>query len=1280
MEPRTELQPVESLLQQDRPPVLVVVGAGVSIGATRASAASWQGLLLDGLETVVARGIRTPEEIAPERDLVRLSFARSPFPMGEVLRRAEALIEHFGGASDPRFARWLADSVGSLRAGPGSDGTLRAIADLHDGGALVLTTNYDDLVSHACQAPPVTWLDANEFLRVMRREKRGVLHIHGHWRQPESVVLGLGTYDRIRNSEPLQMLFRDLWLERTWLYVGCGDGLDDPNFGPLLAWGIEKFGPSALTSYLLARQPASASGPAPNVKVVPYQEHAELPEILSGLTPIGRCFPFVRLGPNADCNAIRNSAQPPLDSPLASWEEYRAGLVPRSMLAARMHDRLEEHGWAFVLDAASVGKTTAALVMATHGDQDPNLIFYLTLKDVSESDADASSKCLMIARRLARPGILLIVDDVNHHPALARKVLEQWRDRSGGSRLLLIGTRGHRAAAPAAASAMAALQSEPANPVIMARPKKADVRGIFAFLMARLAPETTLPEPPSDVLERWHRDFGCELAAFAAAVTERRTAILAGDWSLPIEAAAAWMRDHHLLRLEPEALQNAACLAAFASQDLELEVPRPALPHPETPYVAPLLARGIVRETRHPGGTPDSYGLHESGWGALILSALRPSPDATRLVHEAAACSASLALNTSDHLQRAREVGRDRALWHFLADDSRRDAVRTSAMGLSLPELRAWLARAGTHEPSLANEVWDSLERAPDLLLERARATELPNVGEWIALAHTRNRAPLADGMWKALVADSSFVEGQLRALPLDEWRSLVVLGERRGDAVFLDRTWSILLDEPAMLTRKVRDLPLQRFGDFFDLAVEAGHPEALEAVWKELLANPGERVADALRAELWATGAFSDAARRHGFADRLAPFWAELRARKSDLTAALDRQPIRTLGYLMHVFATEKQDELLDATSTHLASDLPGTGRRLAGARPREIAGFLDSAPPVLAYTLAAGFDERRLMQFARSPGQCAPVGLARLADHLIDLDREDLGREMIRILLERADRGDFPPRHGGIHEVAILLSCALDQFPDEEPPALRRFVANVVSPTWLGAGYSTDECGHLAGALSRIATRQAPDIARRFLHPLLGMRIGRELALPARVDRDSAARLSLLGAADHLGVAMRPAWFDRLDPAPLAAIPEHVLPTEPDADDVRFYQRQMWMGLRVLARYVPVDILVSPVQLARTLHGWRAARLESESKLVSPLRALDRAMVQWLEACVENGGGRLARDTRPLAQLFSEDTGPPTANVATTRPPRRGSRGRRTGKRTTSSSDASPETSGDA
>jgi hypothetical protein len=62
-----------------------------------------------------------------------------------------------------------------------------------------------------------------------------------------------------------------------------------------------------------------------------------------------------------------------------SLQEYLDGEVPALESDDVVTTRLAQHGWAFVLDVASVGKTTLALRMATGMEQREHPTFYIDL-------------------------------------------------------------------------------------------------------------------------------------------------------------------------------------------------------------------------------------------------------------------------------------------------------------------------------------------------------------------------------------------------------------------------------------------------------------------------------------------------------------------------------------------------------------------------------------------------------------------------------------------------------------------------------------------------------------------------------------------------------------------------------------------------------------------------------------------------------------------------------------------------------------------------------------
>ena len=165
-----------------------------------------------------------------------------------LLSVAEQITRKLGGASGGEFKRWMRETVGTLRLLHPE--VPQALRDL---GVPLLTTNYDDILEEATGLPALTWRDTSETERVLRGEDRAILHLHGYWKRPESVILGVRSYEEILRDPHAQAVLRALRLTKTLLFVGFGGGLDDPNFGTLLRWTREIFGGSEVRHFRLAR-------------------------------------------------------------------------------------------------------------------------------------------------------------------------------------------------------------------------------------------------------------------------------------------------------------------------------------------------------------------------------------------------------------------------------------------------------------------------------------------------------------------------------------------------------------------------------------------------------------------------------------------------------------------------------------------------------------------------------------------------------------------------------------------------------------------------------------------------------------------------------------------------------------------------------------------------------------------------------------------------------------------------------------------------------------------
>jgi tetratricopeptide (TPR) repeat protein len=260
---------------------LIVCGAGVSIEATGGEAPSWAGLLETGIGAVLALDPGAAAWAAYARD--RLGKAKAEDWIGV----ADEITERLGGCGNAEFGDWIEEQVGRLAVR--APALLDAIGSL---GCPVATTNYDDILARHLDVPPITWDDPDQVHRFLDGRRDGVLHLHGHWRKPATIVLGSGSYEALKDDARKEILSRYAALARPAVYVGCSaDGLGDPDFTHLARF-VGEWQQSAPRSYWLIRQ-----GQVPDAKrllatdsgrlfPLPFgKDYPELPAFLRGLAP-----------------------------------------------------------------------------------------------------------------------------------------------------------------------------------------------------------------------------------------------------------------------------------------------------------------------------------------------------------------------------------------------------------------------------------------------------------------------------------------------------------------------------------------------------------------------------------------------------------------------------------------------------------------------------------------------------------------------------------------------------------------------------------------------------------------------------------------------------------------------------------------------------------------------------------------------------------------------------------------------------------------------------------
>jgi SIR2-like domain len=205
--------------------VIAIIGTGVATRSSGQALASWKGLLANGIDWCVSYKRPNATEVWAGRQREALISD----DLDDLLGVAQQVSRKLGAPRDGAYRAWLQRTVGTLKVQqPDVLDALKAL-DIP-----IATTNYDGLIEEVVDWPPVTWQERSRVEEVLRGGRPGVLHLHGYWDKPESVVLDIRSYEQVISDAHAQAVLRSLLLNFSLLFIGFGSGLSDPNFGSLL--------------------------------------------------------------------------------------------------------------------------------------------------------------------------------------------------------------------------------------------------------------------------------------------------------------------------------------------------------------------------------------------------------------------------------------------------------------------------------------------------------------------------------------------------------------------------------------------------------------------------------------------------------------------------------------------------------------------------------------------------------------------------------------------------------------------------------------------------------------------------------------------------------------------------------------------------------------------------------------------------------------------------------------------------------------------------------------
>ncbi|GKZ56606.1 hypothetical protein AnigIFM49718_001873 [Aspergillus niger] len=138
------------------------------------------------------------------------------------------------------FATWLVYAFGNLNYHICNFDVLDALKELQNEGALLITTNYDDILEKHCGLDCISRSDDHKLQDFLHRSRDGILHIHGSYRRPEDVVLDATRYYKVSQRDAMKHTLENVLDTCTVSFIGCGEGLHDPNSNALLEWVAER--------------------------------------------------------------------------------------------------------------------------------------------------------------------------------------------------------------------------------------------------------------------------------------------------------------------------------------------------------------------------------------------------------------------------------------------------------------------------------------------------------------------------------------------------------------------------------------------------------------------------------------------------------------------------------------------------------------------------------------------------------------------------------------------------------------------------------------------------------------------------------------------------------------------------------------------------------------------------------------------------------------------------------------------------------------------------------
>jgi len=399
--------------------LVVITGTGVSLQTAKplkidgCEIVTWTGLLLHGIHRCQTLGLIDATRANQLKERVGWKQVE------ELVQVADTITKKLQDHSPGTYQKWLEDTVAKLEVE-----NPRVVDALVKLGGILATLNYDSLLEKRTKRATVCWTEPSSVSAIVNGRQveaagqmlDAVLHLHGHWQNAQSVVLGTASYAQVISHPHAQAVQQLFAVGRTMLFVGCGGTLEDPNFEQFIAAASKVLTLTTKAHFILCRtgEVAALRGRVPWLHPIAYGDnYADLAPFLESITESGGQPPVVAPAPvpapapgggssfGAEWAMATTSAKPDLFAELlllnrkpavealdrvASGNAKEVGLQTRfsreiiTFIAAYLANRgllntPEGRGWTIVRDRETWERASAMtegrLVLVAH----PNLAF-----------------------------------------------------------------------------------------------------------------------------------------------------------------------------------------------------------------------------------------------------------------------------------------------------------------------------------------------------------------------------------------------------------------------------------------------------------------------------------------------------------------------------------------------------------------------------------------------------------------------------------------------------------------------------------------------------------------------------------------------------------------------------------------------------------------------------------------------------------------------------------------------------------------------------------------